>query len=99
MEENPYVCKTRQQFEEQCSKYPEFAQVLRHYGYDPLVYGMLNSTATWDRERMDKEFPFIKAISDMFKGRKLRIVIDYDPEYPKTMHRVEQIPTVEVLLQ
>ena len=85
----------RQQWIEDISKYPDFAKILQHFGYDPFVYGMMQSTPIWCKERLFKEVPYVKGLSEIFPGRRLRIVIDYDPEYPRTLLRIEQIPTPE----
>ncbi len=80
---------------DEVSKYPEFGKILQHFGYDPFVYGKMLHAPTWSKEQLYKEMPYIKAISEVFPKRKLRIVIDYDPEYPRTLLRIEQIPTPE----
>jgi hypothetical protein len=87
--------KARQEYVEANAKYPEFAKILQHYGYDPLVYGRLYHTATWSKELILKKMSYIKDVSELYPNRKLRIVIDYDPEYPRGLCRVEQIPTAE----
>lgn len=86
----------RQEFiENHCVRNPEKARILQHFGYDPFVYGMIQSTPAWCKERLFKEVPYVKKLAEVFPRRRLRIVIDYDPEYPRSLCRIEQIPTAE----
>ncbi len=68
--------------------------VMKHFGYDPKTYIQMQ-VGWWPAEKVLFEMPILKSYQELTGNKKIRVVIDYDPDYPRAMFRVEQIPNPE----
>ena len=68
--------------------------ILRHFGYDPQIYrGM--QCGLWESNKVYEEIPGLEGFQKIHGKKKVRVILDYDPDFPKAMFRVEQIPSDE----
>ena len=65
---------------------------MRHFGYDPKVYKDLQ-VGWWPAEKVFMEIPTLKDYERLIGNKKIRVVLDYDPDYPRAMFRIEEIPS------
>ena len=67
---------------------------MRHFGYDPQIYrGM--QCGLWESNKVYEEIPGLEGFQKIHGRKKVRVILDYDPDFPKAMFRVEQIPSDE----
>lgn len=66
-------------------------EILRHFGYDPQIYSGIQC-GLWNSEQVYEEIPGLKEFQKIHGKKKVRVILDYDPDYPKAMFRVEQMP-------
>ena len=69
-------------------------EILRHFGYDPQIYSGIQC-GLWNSEQVYEEIPGLKEFQKIHGKKKVRVILDYDPDYPKAMFRIEQIPEAE----
>lgn len=66
--------------------------VLRHYGYDPDVYRRM-AVGLWPEKKVYEELPYLKGYRAIMGDARIRVVLDYDPNFPRAMFRIEKIPS------
>ncbi len=65
--------------------------LLKHFGYDPRVY--INTCfGMWPSEKVYREFPTLESYEDLTGNGKIRVVLDFDPNFPRALFRIERIP-------
>lgn len=70
----------------------EKEDILKHFGYDPKIYRYMQNCGWWLAERVYKEIPSLESYQELTGKKKIRVVLDYDPDYPRAMFRIEEIP-------
>ncbi len=65
--------------------------VLRHYGYDPEVFGRM-AVGLWPEKKVYEDIPYLQGYRKFMGDAKIRVVLDYDPNFPRAMFRIEKIP-------
>ncbi len=68
-------------------------EILEHYGYDPILYRVM-PIGLWKTEDVYKNIQYLESYMNMTGNRKVRVILDFDPNFPRSMFRVEQIPDI-----
>jgi len=77
------------------------AEILRHYGYDPAKFAADEKAGMgcgfWNR---DNALQRLKALPDVIQyldpNKKIRIVFEYDPDFPAAMITMTGIKNIDV---
>ena len=65
--------------------------VLRHYGYDPDVFRNM-TVGLWPEKKVYEDLPYLAGYRKIMGDAKIRVVLDYDPNFPRALFRIEKIP-------